>query len=78
MTDTISIYEATSGRRDKQNIETVEQAPGHSHSGHLDRARAMAPAHRAAVEKSLKRKLDARCSLFVLIYVSILCEMADM
>ncbi|EFX06223.1 tartrate transporter [Grosmannia clavigera kw1407] len=29
----------------------------------------MDPAHRAAVEKRLKRKLDARCSLFVLIYI---------
>ncbi|KAF3393135.1 hypothetical protein DPV78_010213 [Talaromyces pinophilus] len=27
------------------------------------------PARRVAVEKSLKRKLDARCSLFVLIYI---------
>lgn len=30
---------------------------------------AMDPTHRAAVEKSLVRKLDARCSLFVLIYI---------
>ncbi|CAG9976199.1 unnamed protein product [Clonostachys byssicola] len=29
----------------------------------------MDPARRAEVEKSLKRKLDARCSLFVLIYI---------
>ncbi|KAG9250702.1 major facilitator superfamily domain-containing protein [Emericellopsis atlantica] len=29
----------------------------------------MDPARRVAVEKSLKRKLDARCSLFVLIYI---------
>ncbi|ATY64672.1 Major facilitator superfamily transporter [Cordyceps militaris] len=29
----------------------------------------MDPARRAVVEKSLKRKLDARCSLFVLIYI---------
>jgi hypothetical protein len=28
-----------------------------------------APEKRAAVEKSMKRKLDARCSLFVLIYI---------
>lgn len=28
-----------------------------------------APDKRARVEKSMKRKLDARCSLFVLIYV---------
>jgi hypothetical protein len=29
----------------------------------------MSPERRAQVEKSLKRKLDARCSLFVLIYI---------
>ena len=29
----------------------------------------MDPARRAAVEKSMKRKLDMRCSLFVLIYI---------
>lgn len=33
------------------------------------RAGAMDPEHRAQVEKSLKRKLDTRCSLFVLIYI---------
>lgn len=31
----------------------------------------MDPAHRIAVEKRLKRKLDARCSLFVLIYIMV-------
>ncbi|KAJ0331521.1 hypothetical protein COL922a_011793 [Colletotrichum nupharicola] len=31
--------------------------------------RTMDPARRAAVEKSMKRKLDRRCSLFVLIYI---------
>jgi len=70
MTDNISKYEADSGLGDKQNIETVERAPQYSQANHLDRARAMTPAHRVEVEKSLKRKLDARCSLFVLIYVS--------
>jgi hypothetical protein len=29
----------------------------------------MSPSRRAQVEKSLKRKLDLRCSLFVLIYI---------
>jgi hypothetical protein len=29
----------------------------------------MTPEKRAQVEKTLKRKLDARCSLFVLIYI---------
>ncbi|KXH46037.1 major facilitator superfamily transporter [Colletotrichum salicis] len=31
--------------------------------------RVMSPERRAAVEKSMKRKLDMRCSLFVLIYI---------
>jgi hypothetical protein len=35
----------------------------------------MTPERRAQVEKSLKRKLDARCSLFVLIYI-MNCEFA--
>jgi hypothetical protein len=34
-----------------------------SHVLHMD------PERRKQVEKSLKRKLDARCSLFVLIYI---------
>jgi hypothetical protein len=33
------------------------------------RASRMDPERRKQVEKSLKRKLDARCSLFVLIYI---------
>lgn len=32
-------------------------------------ARMMDPEHRVRVEKSLKRKLDARCGLFVIIYI---------
>ncbi|EAT77881.1 hypothetical protein SNOG_14689 [Parastagonospora nodorum SN15] len=32
-------------------------------------AASLSPERRAQVEKSLKRKLDARCSLFVLIYI---------
>ena len=70
MADNITKHESTLGPGDKENVETVERAPPHSNAGHLDHARAMTPARRAAVEKSLKRKLDARCSLFVLIYVS--------
>ena len=37
-------------------------------NGNLNVAQ-MDPAHRAAVEKRLKRKLDTRCALFVLIYI---------
>lgn len=33
--------------------------------------RNMDPERRKQVEKSLKRKLDARCSLFVLIYIMV-------
>lgn len=43
---------------DVQNLERAEPA-----------ANEMSPEHRARVEKSLKRKLDARCSIFVLIYI---------
>ena len=32
-------------------------------------ARALSPQERIAVEKRMKRKLDLRCSLFVLIYI---------
>jgi len=32
-------------------------------------AASWAPEKRARVEKAMKRKLDARCSLFVLIYI---------
>lgn len=60
--------------RAKQTVETVENSSGdnsdHAVDRALNRARAMNTAHRAQVEKSLKRKLDTRCSLFVLIYVS--------
>lgn len=37
--------------------------------GELGLAASMSPEKRAQVEKKLKRKLDARCSLFVLIYI---------
>lgn len=43
--------------------ELAEFTPKGNDVAHMD------PAHRKAVEKSLKRKLDARCSLFVLIYI---------
>ncbi|KAF1994698.1 MFS general substrate transporter [Amniculicola lignicola CBS 123094] len=48
------------GTMEKTLDEHVDIAPG---AMHLD------PEHRKVVEKSLKRKLDARCSLFVLIYI---------
>lgn len=45
-------------KHDVQNLESAEPASNQ-----------MSPERRARVEKSLKRKLDARCSLFVLIYI---------
>lgn len=41
----------------------VEMIKKDGHASHMD------PERRKVVEKSLKRKLDARCSLFVLIYI---------
>ncbi len=43
-----------------------EIAPKPTHGG---LAANMTPERRAQVEKTMKRKLDARCSLFVLIYI---------
>lgn len=49
---------------EKERIENLEHvAEQRNVVPHID------PARRAVVEKSLKRKLDARCSLFVLIYI---------
>jgi len=58
---------------DKQRVETMEgSGPGsaiRAASTAQQIVAAMDPTHRAAVEKSLVRKLDTRCSLFVLIYI---------
>ncbi|KAJ5085261.1 hypothetical protein N7532_010032 [Penicillium argentinense] len=49
---------------EKENTENLEHVTEQQNGlPHID------PARRAAAEKSLKRKLDARCSLFVLIYI---------
>lgn len=54
----------------KKDIEMHSQgheiAPKSTHGGI---AANLSPERRAEVEKKLKRKLDARCSLFVLIYI---------
>ncbi|EKV06409.1 Major facilitator superfamily domain, general substrate transporter [Penicillium digitatum] len=50
---------------EKERIENVE----HSASPQQDGLNQMDPARRIVVEKKLKRKLDARCSLFVAIYI---------
>lgn len=50
----------------KQSVESHSRTHDHlvTQAGH-----GMDPEHRRAVEKQLKRKLDARCGLFVLIYI---------
>ncbi|KAH7035770.1 major facilitator superfamily domain-containing protein [Microdochium trichocladiopsis] len=55
----------------KQQVQTVEGlAPAvQTASTAQQLLSAMDPAHRASVEKSLIRKLDTRCSIFVLIYI---------
>lgn len=79
MADEISRADAETGHGAKlqvQNLERVstdhKDAPEleHEYTGrnHLN-LHTMTPEHRAAVEKSLKRKLDTRCALFVLIYI---------
>lgn len=54
----------------KQTEQKLENVPGSASNdaNHLNVAH-MTPEHRARVEKSLKRKLDLRCSLFVAIYI---------
>ncbi len=82
MADEISRADPRGANAPKQNVETVEQTTARvdddndnkkiiaSESGVGARAGAgMDPAHRARVERSLLRKLDTRCSLFVLIYI---------
>ncbi|KAM0255284.1 hypothetical protein ACHAQJ_005939 [Trichoderma viride] len=68
MTDDISRANDLALDAEKQNIENLENVT----SNDLQKphpAAAMDPARRAEVEKSLKRKLDTRCSLFILIYI---------
>ncbi|KAL5339048.1 major facilitator superfamily domain-containing protein [Aspergillus crustosus] len=60
MADEISKPGSDAAQIEKPTTENREN-PGHV--GRMD------PARRAEVEKSMKRKLDTRCSLFVLIYV---------
>jgi len=68
MNDDISKAGSPVTHDEKSNIETMEQGnvpaafPGAG-------AASWDPERRARVEKSMKRKLDLRCSLFVLIYI---------
>lgn len=66
---------------EKQQVENVEHSADHAESQNGTTGLAAVaeaagiqlpqidPARRAGIEKSLKRKLDGRCSLFVLIYI---------
>lgn len=58
---------AESMKQDVKALEVVGDDEAHSHTD-LNVAY-MTPEHRARVEKKMKRKLDARCALFVLIYI---------
>lgn len=63
MADEISkagVPDAAAEKHDVLNLERAETAAAPNQ---------LSPERRAAVEKSLKRKLDARCSIFVLIYI---------
>ncbi|KAI1499245.1 major facilitator superfamily domain-containing protein [Biscogniauxia marginata] len=68
MADEISRADASDARRMKQDVDNIEEPPNQSKT-QTTPANAMDSAHRARVEKSLLRKLDARCSIFVLIYI---------
>ncbi|KAF7562468.1 hypothetical protein G7046_g1665 [Stylonectria norvegica] len=59
-------YHGAEGGKDSVDAlsRTESQKPNIMAAGH-----SMDPAHRKAVEKRLKRKLDTRCGLFVLIYI---------
>lgn len=72
MTDHISKSPLGSSLSPKQDVENLEEIPTPSAHGAEDanlNVAHMTPEHRSRVEKSLKRKLDARCALFVLIYI---------
>lgn len=56
----------------KDTLEAVSSRDSPVHDAtalHNSSVSNMNPERRKQVEKSLKRKLDARCSLFVLIYI---------
>ncbi|RMJ00598.1 hypothetical protein CDV36_015849 [Fusarium kuroshium] len=71
MADNINTWDTTGAPRPhKPTIETIENSDKMLPLGEpINSASAMDPATRARVEKRLKLKLDARCGLFVLIYI---------
>lgn len=70
MADEISKADARPASGPKQDVETVEQTqPSNATKAAPPVSSSMDPAHRTKVERALVRKLDLRCSLFVLIYI---------
>lgn len=63
------IIKSTGSSPTKQDIEALEEVSGDAALPSTLNVAHMTPEHRVRVEKSLKRKLDARCALFVLIYI---------
>lgn len=70
MANDTSNHATTDHVDDKDRNDLGGLSPSESQKpGVIGAGQAMDPAHREAVEKSLKRKLDSRCALFVLIYI---------
>lgn len=69
MADEISSTAVGNQQSMKQEIQALENVQDHTDSPPNLNVAHMTPEHRARVEKRLKRKLDARCALFVLIYI---------
>lgn len=67
MADHISKLDSSEAQNEKGDVSQLESTSPRDNRP-VDTA-VMDPEHRARVEKSLKRKLDLRCSLFVLIYI---------
>lgn len=63
MADEVSKHGSDAVQLEKPTVETMEGSNLAAASAGMD------PARRAQVEKTMKRKLDARCSIFVLIYI---------
>ncbi|KAJ4422032.1 hypothetical protein N0V82_003328 [Gnomoniopsis sp. IMI 355080] len=69
MADEISSTDVGNSQSLKQEVQALENVKDHTASPPDLNVAHMTPEHRARVEKRLKRKLDARCALFVLIYI---------
>jgi MFS family permease len=68
MNNDISKAGVPTSHDEKLDVETMEQ--GHKTTEYAGAgAASWSPDHRARVEKSMKRKLDTRCALFVVIYI---------